>query len=460
MNRPTDRRWTSPFLTGIAATALATCAFVGANLTAADRTDTSRTTTTTSKTDSSQTHTGKVVEVEAHEIYIEEGGVSHAYVLNGSAKVTVNGANSDIHGIKVGDRATVTLEEANSRVASQVAVTRRSGDQGHDHPRPIAHDRTGSSSYRGSDSDHDRPALGVVVGESHQGIEVQKVRPDSAAQKAGIREGDILIKVADTEIAQPDQVTDALRNKKPGDKVSVVVERDGKEKTLSAKLTSRHEMSQSGNDRNRDEQMSSNNRFRTDRNQQQSSNRGTWSNQQQQQGRAWLGIRMQNGESEQQPDGVWIERVFPNGPAGQAGIREGDEILAIDGERVNHTEDVGKILDEHASEHQLRIEIVRNGQRRTLPVTLGNSADYEHHFYQSGYANEGQSQDNNQGQSGYDAMDHHAAMMGEFYRHHGMQNQRLEQRLDQLMNEVQQLRQQVHHLQMSQQNNDFNNNNR
>jgi serine protease Do len=382
-------------------------------------------------------------------------------VLNGSAKVTVNGANSDIHGIKVGDRATVTLEEANSRVASQVAVTRRSGDQGNDHPRPIAHDRSSqdnrssSSSYRGSDSDHDRPALGVVVGESHQGIEVQKVRPDSAAQKAGIRQGDILIKVADTEIATEEQFTDALHGKKPGDRVSIVVERNGKEKTVTAKLTSRHEMFQSAEE-DRNNQMSSNDRSRNN----QQGNRGTWSNQQQHQGRAWLGIRMKNGNSDQQPEGVWIQQVFPNGPAGQAGIREGDEILSIDGERVNHTEDVGSILDEHASEHQLRIEIVRNGQRRTLPVTLGNSADYEHHFYQSGYANEGQSQGNNQEQSGYDAMDHHTAMMGEFYRHHGMQNQRLEQRLDQLMNEVQQLRQQVHHLQMSQQNNDVNNNNR
>ena len=450
MNRPTDRRWTSPFLTGIAATALATCAFIGANLTAADRTNRS----STSRTATSQTHSGKVVDVEAHEIYIDENGVSHAYVLNGSAKVTVNGANSDIHGIKVGDKATVTLEEANSRVASQVAVTRRAGDQGSDHPRPGAHDRSSSqtsnrsSSSRSSNSDDDRPALGVVVEESHQGIEVQRVRPDSAAQKAGVRQGDILIKVADTEIATENSVTDAIRNKKSGDRVSVVVERDGKEKTLTARLTSRHEMLQSAEEEEQNERMSGNSRFRNDQDQRQSSNRGAWSNQQQHQGRAWLGIRMQNGESEQQPEGVWVERVFPNGPAAQAGLREGDELLAIDGERVSHSEDVGNILDEHASEHQLSIEIARNGQRRTLPVTLGNSADFEHHFYQSGY--QGQQQG---GQQQGMSMDDHAEMMTGYFRHHGMQNQRLEERLDQLMNEVQQLRQQVHQLQMNQNNN-------
>src|SRR5207253_2101765 len=31
-------------------------------------------------------------------------------------------------------------------------------------------------------------------------------------------------------------------------------------------------------------------------------------------------------------DGAWVLRVFPNSPADQAGIRPGDEILALDGE--------------------------------------------------------------------------------------------------------------------------------
>ncbi|HVW02287.1 MAG TPA: PDZ domain-containing protein, partial [Planctomycetaceae bacterium] len=260
-----------------------------------------------------------------------------------------------------------------------------------------------------------------------------------------------------------DQFTDALHAKKPGDKVSIVIDRDGKEKTLSARLISRQQMLQSEEDHDQNNQMSSNDRFRNDQNRhgqfRNDQNNRFAGNRQAPPNRAWLGVRMQNGESEQQPEGVWVERVFPNGPAHRAGIQQGDEILAIDGQRVNSAEEVGEVLDQHEGEHRLSFEVVRNGNRRNLSVTLGNADDWEHHFYQSGYGNQEQQSgyaNQEQFQGGYDqgnAMHQHATMMTDYMRHHGMQNQRLEERLDMLMNEVQQLRRQVHELQQNQNNN-------
>jgi hypothetical protein len=72
-----------------------------------------------------------------------------------------------------------------------------------------------------------------------QGVKFAEVRTGSPAAKAGLRGGDVMIAFGGLPIKTLYDFTFALREKKPGDRVDVVVLRDGKEVKASVELTTR-----------------------------------------------------------------------------------------------------------------------------------------------------------------------------------------------------------------------------
>ena len=72
-----------------------------------------------------------------------------------------------------------------------------------------------------------------------QGVKFAEVRAGSPAAKAGLRGGDVMIAFGGMPIKTLYDFTFALREKKPGDRVDVVVLRDGKEVKASVELTTR-----------------------------------------------------------------------------------------------------------------------------------------------------------------------------------------------------------------------------
>ncbi|HXF81915.1 MAG TPA: trypsin-like peptidase domain-containing protein, partial [bacterium] len=69
--------------------------------------------------------------------------------------------------------------------------------------------------------------------------------------------------------------------------------------------------------------------------------------------------------------GVIVREVDPGGPAGRAGIRAGDIIVALDGKPVANWNDFIRELFARRPGQRVRIEIARDGSRRTVEVTLG-----------------------------------------------------------------------------------------
>lgn len=68
------------------------------------------------------------------------------------------------------------------------------------------------------------------------GIYVSRVTSVGAASKAGIQEGDIIVKFDGKEVTTYKSFLTELYSKEPGDKVSVVVNRNGTEKTIEVTL--------------------------------------------------------------------------------------------------------------------------------------------------------------------------------------------------------------------------------
>jgi hypothetical protein len=70
-------------------------------------------------------------------------------------------------------------------------------------------------------------------------LSVALVSPDGPAEKAGLRQYDILKMLDDQMLVNPEQLVELVRSRKVGQEVSLSILRSGKEKTLKAKLGSK-----------------------------------------------------------------------------------------------------------------------------------------------------------------------------------------------------------------------------
>ena len=66
------------------------------------------------------------------------------------------------------------------------------------------------------------------------GVRLGAVVPDGAAARAGMREGDIIIRLGEAPVQSFDELRAALQVRRPGDPVQVVYLRDGKDRTAQA----------------------------------------------------------------------------------------------------------------------------------------------------------------------------------------------------------------------------------
>jgi len=97
--------------------------------------------------------------------------------------------------------------------------------------------------------------------------------------------------------------------------------------------------------------------------------------------RGWLGVRIQN-VSEDIADAIRLDKVagalvteVPDGPAAEAGIEAGDVILSFDGEDVDDTRELVRLVAKAAVGTSVRVVVFRDGGTETLLVTLGRLED-------------------------------------------------------------------------------------
>jgi S1-C subfamily serine protease len=74
----------------------------------------------------------------------------------------------------------------------------------------------------------------------------------------------------------------------------------------------------------------------------------------------------------QEEEGVLIARVVPNSPAAQAGLRDGDVIVAIEGQAVKDGAEVQRVVEQSTVGQNLSLTLRRDGQEQTLNVRPGN----------------------------------------------------------------------------------------
>jgi S1-C subfamily serine protease len=84
----------------------------------------------------------------------------------------------------------------------------------------------------------ERPFLGVQLAEADNGAQIAAVTSGSPADRAGLKQGDVITEV-EGEQASADDVRRAVAARKPGDKLELTVRRDGGTQTVTATLGKR-----------------------------------------------------------------------------------------------------------------------------------------------------------------------------------------------------------------------------
>jgi serine protease Do len=176
--------------------------------------------------------------------------------------------------------------------------------------------------------------------ERPNGALVATVAPGSAAAKAGLKAGDVVLKVNGEAIEESSTLSTRIGLAKPGDKVTLEIWRDRKAETLVATLGATTDKTDiaAGADGTPAEKLG-------------------------------LALRPLNRQErgEVGAEGLVVEGA--DGAAAKAGVQEGDVVLAVNGKPVASVGDVRTILA--AKPKRVALLIWRDGQRIFFPVNLG-----------------------------------------------------------------------------------------
>ncbi len=152
-----------------------------------------------------------------------------------------------------------------------------------------------------------------------EGVYVNNVRENSSADDAGVKEGDVILKVNSKETKSVPELQEAIARKRPGDKVSLTIYRDGKTKTVEASLKSIEGLTEVAKEEN-NEVLN------------------------------MLGARFEDLSREKRKEleiegGIKVKKLFPGKLRSQTDIKEGFIITKVNKEIVKSSEEFLEIIE-------------------------------------------------------------------------------------------------------------------
>lgn len=94
--------------------------------------------------------------------------------------------------------------------------------------------------------------------------------------------------------------------------------------------------------------------------------------------RGWLGVRIQSVDEDvaaslglTEAKGALVNDVTMPGPAAEAGIKNGDTILSVNGTRINDSRDLARQIATFSPGSKVDVKVLRAQREQTIAVTLG-----------------------------------------------------------------------------------------
>ena len=212
-----------------------------------------------------------------------------------------------------------------------------------------------------------RAFLGVSTDEVDKGLKITELQKESAADAAGLKEGDIITKVDGKEMKESEQLVEAIRAHKPGDEVTIEYLRDGKKKSTKATLKSIQmvedfkfnwepkEFPQFNFEGLKEMELMTPHGFGGDNNIFMF-HRGPK-----------LGATIQDTEDGK---GVTVEEVDADSPAAKNGLQKGDVITEINGQKISNVGDARDAVRDAKDKSVWTIKAERSGKPVTIEVKI------------------------------------------------------------------------------------------
>ncbi|MEO6069986.1 MAG: PDZ domain-containing protein [Chitinophagaceae bacterium] len=211
--------------------------------------------------------------------------------------------------------------------------------------------------------DENRAMLGVVTDEDEKGAKITSVTRESAAEKAGLKSGDIITKIDNKKIVNAEDVSEAVHEHKPGDKIALTILRGGKEQNIKSELGKWKGLSLEA--------------FKPIP----PMPPEMWKGMMPPEAPQGFGFKT-NGMFEKGPSlglsvqdtedgkGVKVLEVDEEGNAAKGGIKVGDVILAINDITVSNTDTISRAFRQNKDKSSVKLLVMRNGKNQTIEVRL------------------------------------------------------------------------------------------
>ena len=192
------------------------------------------------------------------------------------------------------------------------------------------------------------------------GVLITGVTEDSPAEKAGIKENDIITSFNGKAVEDTEDLVEAVRTSLPGSKAAIVVMRKDRSTTLQATIG---KLPRSEESLARLFEPASPVHMRFFR------HAGGY-------GLDLMDLNPQLAEYFDAPGGhgVLVERVVKRSPAEKSGFKAGDVILTLGNESVEESGDIWAILSDYREADSAAFGIMRKGARKTLTMELEDRA--------------------------------------------------------------------------------------
>ena len=162
-----------------------------------------------------------------------------------------------------------------------------------------------------------------------KGVLVSNVRKDSAAEKAGIKRGDLVTAINGEAVDDGNSLRNKVAGTQPGTEITLTILRNGKEQELKATLGEFETQNAKTDAKSPDQKSEA---------------------EKEESGKLGLNLQPLTPEAAEklkipsEVKGVLVTGVDPSSPAGEKGIQRGDVIIEVNRELVSTLEDVRKAL--------------------------------------------------------------------------------------------------------------------
>ena len=253
-------------------------------------------------------------------------------------KVTVNGKPVD----QLNDKDVQVLKEFGND--GNFSVELPEGIHGMTAPRTISVFKVGDN----------KAFLGVMTEKDEKGAKITEVTKESAAEKAGLKKGDIITKLNDKKIEDGNTLSEAIGKFKPEEKVKVTYLRDGKENIATATLGKNKSQTFTFNNKDFNFNFPKGNDFKNFNFDYHTS-------------KPKMGLKIQDTED---GNGVKIIDVDDESPAQKSGLKEDDIITEINGGEVKNVDDLKSKIKDLKEGDTYKIKYKRDGKGQTAEIKI------------------------------------------------------------------------------------------